>query len=97
MDGNAMRFRETSKRSMHEESSNMEGFMSIQDAVKLTGVSRVTLWRMMNNGTFPRAVPISRGRKGIPRDDVAAWIERAKAGNAVAPAFVRRPRVDARG
>jgi predicted DNA-binding transcriptional regulator AlpA len=60
----------------------------------MIGVSRTTLWRMVQAGTFPTPVRITERNRGFLLEAVEAWMKaRASAtdaGLSVAP--VRRPR-----
>jgi prophage regulatory protein len=48
--------------------------LSTKDAVRVTSLSRTTLWRMVKAGAFPTPVRLSPGRVGFREADVAAWI-----------------------
>ena len=74
-------------RSSSEEppSEDPSGFYSMAQTVALTTLSRVTLWRLMRDGKFPRSVSLTAGRVGFPRGAVNEWIrERTEAANAKA-------------
>jgi prophage regulatory protein len=49
----------------------------------LTGISRVTRWRLERRGEFPRKVRLTPRCVGWPESEVIAWLkERAEARNA---------------
>lgn len=41
----------------------------------LTGLSKVTIWRMFNRGEFPKPIRLSPSRVGFPEDEIAAWLQ----------------------
>jgi hypothetical protein len=41
----------------------------------MIGVSRTTLWRMVQAGTFPRPVCITHRNRGYLRTSVEAWMK----------------------
>jgi prophage regulatory protein len=47
----------------------------------MTGLSRVTLWRLIRNGLFPQSRRISPGRVGFFADEIEAWLESKRAAN----------------
>ncbi|MCH7498752.1 MAG: AlpA family phage regulatory protein [Nitrospinae bacterium] len=49
--------------------------MPDRDAVLVTGLSRVTLWRLEGQGLFPKRVQLSPGRVGRIGREVKAWID----------------------
>ena len=68
-------------------------FMRPQDVVEMIGVSRTTLWRMVQAGTFPRPVRITERNRGYLLEAVEAWMKARTEGPTV-PTFapIRRPR-----
>ncbi len=70
---------------MNEETKIKEisfaGIMSDGDEKLVTGLSRVTRWRMEREGKYPKRVQISPGRVGRIGREIKAWID-------------SRPRVD---
>ena len=40
---------------------------------RLAGISDTTLWRMCNEGKFPKPISISPNRKGWDEDEVNDW------------------------
>jgi prophage regulatory protein len=55
--------------------------LSIADVVKLTSLSKATIYRLVKAGEFPKPVTISPGRKAWRSDEIASWIQaRKKAG-----------------
>jgi predicted DNA-binding transcriptional regulator AlpA len=49
---------------------------------------RVTIWRRVQEGTFPRPIDMSHGRKGWPENLLLSWLEaRGVASNALGEPF----------
>lgn len=46
------------------------------EVTRLTGVSRTTLWRWINAGTFPQPHPIGGQAVAFSEQEVQAWIAR---------------------
>ena len=53
--------------------SKLDRFMREKDVLEATSLSRTTLWRVIKQGKFPRAVPISPGRVGWRESSIASW------------------------
>jgi prophage regulatory protein len=54
-----------------------------RDVRQLTGLSRVTRWRLERRGEFPRKVRLSERAVGWPEAEILAWLqERVEARNA---------------
>ncbi|MES3093947.1 helix-turn-helix transcriptional regulator [Sphingomonas aerolata] len=51
-----------------------ESIISVEEVVKMTGLSRTTIWRKRRKGTFPCSVQISEGRVGFRISDLDAWM-----------------------
>jgi len=49
-------------------------FVRPQEVRKMLGVSKTTLWRMVQAGAFPRPVEITERNRGYLLDDVQAWM-----------------------
>lgn len=45
------------------------------DVVKMTGLSRVTLWRLERKGQFPARLQLSKNSIGWRKDEIENWIE----------------------
>lgn len=45
------------------------------EVIRLTGLSRVTLWRLERVGQFPRRLRLSPNSVGWREDEVFNWIE----------------------
>lgn len=45
------------------------------EVVKLTGLSRVTLWRLEKSGKFPQRVNLTASRVGWIETEIDEWIE----------------------
>ncbi len=72
-------------------------FLRPRQVLEMIGVSRTTLWRMVQAGTFPRPVRITERNCGFLLDNVEAWMKSRAAGlpsetepASVAPARERR-------
>ena len=50
--------------------------VSIRELTKALGVTRVTIWRWVNNKDFPPGIQVSKGRKAWLAKDVDAWLQR---------------------
>ena len=50
-------------------------FIRPRDVVEMIGVSRTTLWRMVQAGTFPRPVRITERNRGFLLEAVEAWMK----------------------
>lgn len=54
---------------------SFDGLMSAADVQLVTGLSRVTIWRLERGRGFPARVQISPGRVGWVGKEVKEWIE----------------------
>lgn len=52
----------------------MLGFYTEKQVIKLTTLSRTTIWRRIQVGQFPRPVRLSVGRKAWPIEVVDGWL-----------------------
>lgn len=59
-------------------------FIRIRQVLEMIGVSRTTLWRMVQAGTFPRPVRITERSRGYVRETVEAWMKSRTDGGALA-------------
>ena len=50
------------------------GFFSVAQVCGMTTLSRTTLWRLVDQGTFPKPVLLSRRRVGWPKQVVLDWM-----------------------
>ncbi len=50
-------------------------FVRPGEVVKMLGVSRTTLWRLVQAGAFPRPIQITERNRGYLLDDVQAWMQ----------------------
>jgi prophage regulatory protein len=50
-------------------------FIRPRQVLEMIGVSRTTLWRMVQAGTFPRPVHITERTRGYLRAAVEAWMK----------------------
>jgi len=51
-----------------------ERVVRVREAVAMTGLSRVTLWRMGRDGTFPQAVRLGQRATGYRLSEILEWI-----------------------
>lgn len=54
---------------------SFDGIMSDADEKRVTGLSRVTRWRLERQGNYPKRVQLSPGRVGRMGREVKTWIE----------------------
>jgi prophage regulatory protein len=50
-------------------------FLRLRDVVKLTGLSRVTLWRLEKKGEFPARIHLAENRVGWIEDELIQWMK----------------------
>ena len=50
--------------------------LNVKDVTSRTKLSRVTIWRLENEGKFPQRIRISTKRIGWLEDEVTKWIEK---------------------
>ena len=50
--------------------------LNVKDVTSRTKLSRVTIWRLENEGKFPQRIKISSKRIGWLEDEVTKWIEK---------------------
>lgn len=60
---------------MHPANDNIPILISLNDAAKLTSLSRTMLNRYRAEGRFPAAVPMGERRVAFVRAEVVAWVE----------------------
>ena len=53
-------------------------FLSYPQVMERTGLSRVTIWRLIGRGDFPKPRPLSTRRVGFVEAEVDSW-SRARA------------------
>lgn len=51
-----------------------ERFMRLTEVVKVTGFSRSQIYRLMNRGEFPRAIPLGPCTVAWLQSQVYAWV-----------------------
>jgi prophage regulatory protein len=51
------------------------------EAVKITGLSHVTLWRMERDGKFPKRIALGQKAVGWRLSDIEQWMETRMAVN----------------
>lgn len=50
--------------------------LNIKHVVDITGLSRVTIWRLERAGNFPKRIPLSPRRVGWREDEIQDWIQK---------------------
>ena len=50
--------------------------LNAKDVASMIKLSRVTIWRLENEGKFPQRIRISTKRIGWLEDEVTKWIEK---------------------
>lgn len=53
---------------------SLPAILRMPSVLKLTGLSRTTIWRMAKTGTFPAPVRLSKRAVGWRSTDVEAWV-----------------------
>ena len=56
--------------------------MTIKEVCEFMGLSRVTIWRMVKDGKFPKPIKISARKRVWPVTDVVAYLQRLEADRA---------------
>lgn len=65
---------------MTSDNDNQPRLVSLNDACKLTSLSRTSINRLRTVGLFPQAVPLGEKRVAFVRSEVEAWIKERIAG-----------------
>ena len=47
----------------------------IKDVIKVTGLSRSTIYRLMEQGKFPKPIKLSQRIIGFLEEDIDQWIQ----------------------
>ena len=50
-------------------------FYRVAEVVRMTGLNRVTIWRQVKAGRFPKPVKISQRAIAWRAEDIVAWAE----------------------
>jgi prophage regulatory protein len=66
--------------------SELPTMMSLNEAAKVTSLSRTAIFKMRERGDFPRAVTLSEKRIGFVRTEVNEWISARIAAREQVPA-----------
>lgn len=53
----------------------METFLRMPQLVKLTGLTKITIHRMVKTGQFPKPAKISPKLVGWPVSEIEAWVQ----------------------
>ena len=49
--------------------------LKAKEVITMTGLSRVTIWRMERKGDFPRRIQITEHRVGWFEHEIIEWLE----------------------
>lgn len=52
-----------------------DSFLRAKDVVRVTGLSRTTIWRLEKSGKFPRRKTLSVNAVGWRGSEVYAWVD----------------------
>ncbi len=55
--------------------SEVPALISLNEAARMTTLSRTALFKLRAQGKFPQAVALGEKRVAFVRDEVAAWVE----------------------
>ena len=55
--------------------SEVPALISVNEAAKLTSLSRTAIFKLRSQGKFPKAVALGEKRVAFVRAEVAAWVE----------------------
>lgn len=55
--------------------SNLPTLISINEACRVTSLSRTGIFKLRSLGRFPEAVPLGEKRVAFVRDEVADWVQ----------------------
>lgn len=55
--------------------SEFPALISVNEAAKLTSLSRTSIFKLRSQGKFPKAVMLGEKRIAFVRAEVAAWVE----------------------
>lgn len=69
---------------MNHDNDNQPRLVSLNDAARMTSLSRSMLNRYRERGRFPSAVPLGERRIGFVKSEVQAWINERIAARAAA-------------
>jgi prophage regulatory protein len=70
---------------MQSNTTSGPALLRMAEVTRMVGLSRATIYRLMDRGEFPRAVPLTRSAVAWVRSEVESWIaERVNARNAKA-------------
>ncbi|WP_313807577.1 helix-turn-helix transcriptional regulator [Sphingobium sp.] len=61
-----------------------ERILRISEVLRLTGLSRATVYRKIANGTFPRQMSLSENASGWHASEVSRWVANPAAYRVVA-------------
>lgn len=59
---------------MEEKQGSEYNIIRVEEAAKMVGVSRSTIWRWVKTNEFPKQVVLGPRCSGWPRDEVLEWI-----------------------
>ena len=56
-------------------STGLDPMLRMKNVIELTGLSRSTLYRLIENGDFPTGVKLTQHTVAWPASEVADWIQ----------------------
>jgi prophage regulatory protein len=63
------------------QTSTPQSLLKLKDVVQLTGLSRTTIYNLLNENKFPKRIQITKQRIAFLSTDIDKWIsEKVKAG-----------------
>jgi prophage regulatory protein len=62
-------------REIDRKNKSLRRFYNMGEIEAITSLCRATIYRKMQQGTFPSSVPISDGRVGWDKRDIEEWCE----------------------
>ena len=51
----------------------------VKSLVRLLGISRTTIWRLVKGGDFPKPISLGKRAKGWRREDIDEWVRSREA------------------
>lgn len=54
---------------------NLPRLLNLKEVIAITGIARTTIYRRMDEGTFPKGLKLSEGCVRWKEPDIAEWIE----------------------
>ena len=63
----------------------MDRILRLPQVLELTGLSRISIWRMQKAGRFPKCFRLGDRAVGWKQSEIEVWMENLERGNAPAP------------